>query len=263
MRRTILNKLWIIPVLLVAFTACKTRKQAVTEPVKKTVNRTGSKEAILRDIAAKQLNFKTLSVKAKTNFSIDNKDNDVTMNIRIQKDEKIWVSVTAIAGIEVARALITPDSLKILNRIEGTYIRKPFSYIYRYANREINFKTLQSLLVGNCPPEFISDNSILNFNNAQNPSLSGETKSLTYAVNFNAATKVIGTLLKDAESKQELNVRYSDFNAVSDQAMPFSVDIKSIAASKNVALLLHYNQVSINETLDFPFSVPKRFSVID
>ncbi|RYG21494.1 MAG: DUF4292 domain-containing protein, partial [Chitinophagaceae bacterium] len=60
---------------------------------------------------------------------VNGNENNVTMLIRIEKDKKIWVSVTAIAGIEVARAVITPDSLLLRDNLNKTYARKPFSYI--------------------------------------------------------------------------------------------------------------------------------------
>ena len=89
-------------------------------------------------IKAGQLNFNTFSGKAKTKLDINGSSNDVTLNIRIQKGQKIWVSVTAIAGIEVARALITPDSILVINKLQGLYLRKPLAiFIRMQADRSI------------------------------------------------------------------------------------------------------------------------------
>jgi hypothetical protein len=262
MKRNILSKIVLIAVLIAAF-GCKTKREAATKPSAKAVEKViSSKSAVLKSIKNQQIDFNTLSIKAKANLSIDNKDNDVSMNIRLKKDQAIWVSVTVIAGIEVARALITPDSVRIVNRLESEYTAKPFNFIHQFTNEQINFNTLQAMLVGNCIPEFLSENSTVNVLNDQ-PVLNGILKGLAYTVNFNTNYKVAQANLNDDDTNQKLSAAYSDFYAVSDRLIPHAIDIKSMAGDKNVNIDLKYNQVGVNEVLDFPFSVPKKFTVKD
>jgi len=239
---------------------CKSKKE-IAKAVKpdKTVH---SKMEILNAIREKQLDFNTLSMKAKAGLAIDNRQHDVSMNIRMKKDETIWVSVTVIAGIEVARALITPDSVKILNRIESTYIKKPFSYIYRYANEQITFKTLQALLIGNSDPAFISNNSNVSTQNDKLV-LSGLINGLSYSLFLNENNKITQTSLKDEDAGQQLTAVYTDFYALGGQAVPYTVNIKSAAGNDKANISLKYSQVTVDETLDFPFSIPKRFTIKD
>ncbi|HTK20297.1 MAG TPA: DUF4292 domain-containing protein, partial [Mucilaginibacter sp.] len=116
MRRNTLNRLLVVCICgsLTVF-GCKAKKQAViaSKPVTTVPDKSLSK---LDAIRSSQLSYNTFSGKAKTKLDINGSSNDVTLNIRIQKGKKIWVSVTAIAGIEVARALITPDSLLVINK---------------------------------------------------------------------------------------------------------------------------------------------------
>ncbi len=263
MRRNILNKL-VLLVTLSAVVACKTKKEVARATAGRTVETTaiGTKSRMLKAISNKQLYFNTLQLKAKANFSFNNNGNDASMNIRIKNNEAIWVSITVIAGIEVARALITPDSLKVLNRLEGTYMVKPFSYIHQFANEQVNFQTLQALVVGNTIPSFISDSSEVELLNNQTV-LSGILNGLAYKVNYDPNTKVVQTNLIDKEQDRNLTASYSDFYVVSDRAIPHSVAIKSTTDRKNVNLQLKYSQVGVNESLDFPFSIPKRFTVIN
>src|SRR5690606_13157953 len=76
--------------------------------------------------------------RAKTRVEMGKSVHDVTLHVRIERDRAIWLSVTAILGVEAARILITPDSVKILNKLQGEYISKPFAYIYNYTNRELH-----------------------------------------------------------------------------------------------------------------------------
>ena len=261
MRRNILNKL-IAVILLASVVGCRTKKEIRTAPAAKTASSAVSKTTVLKEINNKQLDFQTLQFKAKANLSINNRGNEASMNIRMKKDQALWVSVTVIAGIEVARALITPDSVKVINRLESTYLVKPFNYINEFTNEQVNFSTLQALLVGNTVPDFISDKSEIQMQNNK-LILSGILKGLAYTVNYNESRKVTQTALNDSGADQSLTASYSDFYVVSDRAIPHSVSIKSTADRKNVDIQLKYLQVGVNESLDFPFSVPKRFTVIN
>src|ERR1700744_3316066 len=142
-------KLVIAGSLLFAF-SCKSKKALI---VKRTADSTvavkpvDTKAIKLAAIRTKQTSFNTFSGKASTKLNINGNSNRVTLNIRIQHGKKIWVSITAIAGIEVARALITPDSLLVVNRLQSVYIRKPFSYIYKFTGKSVNYLTVESLLI--------------------------------------------------------------------------------------------------------------------
>ena len=46
------------------------------------------------------------------------KKNDFNAFIRMRKDSVLWVSVNALLGIEAFRVLITPDSVKVINKLD-------------------------------------------------------------------------------------------------------------------------------------------------
>lgn len=257
MRKNISNKLLVL--ILISITlGCKAKKEIV-----KAVPASGtesSKASRLDAISNSTLKYSTLSIKAKADLDIDGNKNDATMNIRIQRGKAIWVSVTALAGLEIARVLITPDSVKILNRLEGTYTSKPFSYIYRFANRQINFGTLEAVFAGNPFKEVVTAGGDLNIQGNQ-AALSGILESLMYNIRFNEMNKVVQTSLKDEGAAQTLLVNYGNFIGKEAQIMPHLVNIKSQAERKNVVIDLEYSRVELNQILDMPFTVPKRFTV--
>src|ERR1700712_5099203 len=106
---------------LVLIVSCKAKKALIAPPAIATnivPKATNTKRLRLEVLKAGQSNFNTFIGKARTKLDIDGNSNDVTLTIRIKHDQKIWVSVTAIAGIEVARAVITPDSILMINRLQ-------------------------------------------------------------------------------------------------------------------------------------------------
>ncbi len=252
-------------VLLLALASCKAKKvilpvPAVPESPAVPAEPDNTRKNKLKSINESDMVFNTLAVKSKAVLSINDKSNDVNMNFRIKNNEVIWVSVTALAGLEVARALITPDSVKILNRLDNVYIKKPFSYIYEFTNEQINFRTLQSILIGNTISEFITDSTELNMESDE-AKLRSILGGLIYNLRVSSQNKVVYTNLNDQIAKQELTANYSDFILVNQQQIPHAVVMDSKVKTKKFLLDLKFLKVDLDGPLELPFRVPERFLI--
>ncbi|HQS05583.1 MAG: hypothetical protein B7X86_07180 [Sphingobacteriales bacterium 17-39-43] len=265
MKKNILINTVYVLVLLFALTSCKAKKvilpvAAVPESPAVSAEADNTRKNKLKSINESDMVFNTLAVKSKAVLSINDKSNDVNMNFRIKNNEVIWVSITALAGLEVARALITPDSVKILNRLDNVYIKKPFSYIYEFTNEQINFRTLQSILIGNTVSEFITDSTELNMESDE-AKLRSILGGLTYNLRVSSQNKVVYTNLNDQIAKQELTANYSDFILVNQQQIPHTVVMDSKVKTKKFLLDLKFLKVDLDGPLELPFRVPERFLI--
>ena len=262
MKRNILNSLLILS-SIVFVSACKAKKEIVVAPVAKIESKTdNSKAEALTLLNSKQLKFNTLTLKGKATLDISGKSNDVTMNFRIKDKETIWVSITALGGMaEVARALITPDSIKIINRLESQYIRKPFSYIYTFTNKQVNFNTLQSILTGNATGEFLTEKSDIKQQNGV-WLVSGNNENLDYKLLFNTLFKVAETNLNDSKNGQALKVTYGDYQKLNESLFPGKLQINTLSGAKKINIDLEFTKIDGNLPVDFPFTVPKRFTEV-
>jgi hypothetical protein len=249
--------LFLYSVFLLSLAGCSARKKAI-DVDKLAIQRSNAEK--LAAIEQTQVRFERLSLKSKASISLDGNTNDVSVAIRIENDKKIWISVTAIAGLEVARMLITPDSIKIINRLESVYIKKPFSYIHDYTNPQVNFGTLQAMLIGNIWPEIFKQTHEISTKDSL-VQLMGNLSSIQYDIRFNEALKMKNLYLQDATAKQELQVSYADFWDESGQLLPHLLKLSSLVGIKSVQAELKYTKIEKDTPLDFPFSVPKRFSV--
>lgn len=263
MKGNIVNRLLIVCSCLILMVSCKARKQAMVTPV--TVVPTVKKPAgnaisnKLAEIRGRQLVFNTFSGRASTKLNIDGNSNDVTLNIRINRDKEIWVSVTALLGIEIARAVITPDSIRIVNKLQGLYIKKPFSFIYTYASRQINYKTLESLLVGNAVPELLNEKASLQADSG-NLTLSGSLQDLLYKLMLDPDMKVAQLNLSNQNEGQSLQVTNTAFIQAANRIMPSQIDIASGIKNKKIQVNLHYVKVDFDQEQQYPFNIPERYS---
>lgn len=263
MSRGIWNK-WIwIAVVSTGLLACKTKKAIVTLPKNDSSTMAGTRKSETLVLLKKNdLSFNTLSLRGKAGLNINGNSNNVSMNIRMKKDEMIWVSVTAIAGIEVARVLITPDSIKVRNNFQSVYLKKPFNYIHAFTNKQVSFKLLQSMFSGNTIDDFMVEQSELEQLNGV-WELKGQQQDLAYRVLFNTLLKVSENNLNDVKSGKALKVVYGDYQKVIDDLFPSSMQISSMAGIKQIAINLDFSKIERNVSLDFPFSVPKKYEVIN
>lgn len=260
MKRNILNKAAVILCLL-ALVACKAKKLTVVNRPLTTDSaalKENSTRAKLSAIQSKQVSFNTFAGKAKTKLDINGNSNDVTLNIRIARDQKIWISVTAIIGIEVARAQITPDSIIVVNRLQSVYLKKPFSYVYNYSSKQVNFKTLQALLVGNAIPELLNSNADLK-PEGNNLAISGNLQGLIYSLLVGPDMKVTQTNLSNQAVAQSLQVANKVFIQADNRVIPSQIDIASTAGGKKIQANLRYTQAEFDKPLEYPFSIPKSY----
>lgn len=255
MKKNIANSLLIACCLLV-MASCKTRKQVlVTRKADSTAKVNNDVASKLAAIKASQVNFTTFAGKAKTKLSINNNSNDVTLNIRIARDKKIWVSITAVLGIEAARAVITPDSIMIINRLQSVYIKKPFSYIYTYASKQVNYKTLESLLIGNAVPELVNEQATIVHADG-NTTLSGTLNDLVYKLILGPDNKVTQTNLDNQSQAQSLQVINNTFIQATNRVLPSQIDIASVVKDKKIQVNLHYTKADFEVEQNYPFSIP-------
>lgn len=262
MKRNILNSVLLL-ILLGTAMGCKTKKAVVvapTVPVAPVV--TDKKAENLALLKGKDLPYTTLSLKGKVSLDMNGNENNLSVNIRMKKDEKIWVSITAIAGIEVARALITPDSVLVRNNLQSVSVKKPFSYLNKFANKQITFKMLQAIFAGNTLAELMTDQSALE-SNAGIFTLSGSKGDLGYRALFNTLLKTAELNLNDVKAGQAVKVMYSDYQQVTTALFPSVIRINALSGRKKTNLSFDFSKIERNVPVDFPFTVPKRFETIN
>lgn len=88
-------------------------------------------------------------------ISADIKNTDETQsfkaNVRMRKDSIIWISITPLMGVEMIRAVITPDSIKYVSKVPNNkhFFLGTLHQLTDITKNEITFEMLQAVLVGN------------------------------------------------------------------------------------------------------------------
>ncbi len=213
---------------------------------------------------------------------VDEKTTSFKVHIRIQKDSAIWVSITPLLGIEMARALITQDSIIFMNRVKSEYFKGDFSYINKTFNVDLDYDMLQALLVGNS----------IDFEKNEKVRTSIDRKKDLYFIGTEKKRKIkkdlkkdlkkdkekikeqtqiiwlspenmkiAELLLHDPERDQSLHSTFSDYQAIDEQLFPHKLQF-NIEAKRNLTINVNYNKVTLNKELSFSFKIPSKYEQV-
>ncbi|MFD1769622.1 DUF4292 domain-containing protein [Sphingobacterium suaedae] len=257
------SRLIVIAIAVLLLGSCKTKQKVVLPAHKDPVETNEVHAATIKTFELSNLDFHSFSGRAKTKIEMNKQVHDVTVNLRIQRDKAIWLSVTAALGIEIARVLITPDSVKILNKLQGEYIAKPFHYIYHYTNQGVTFSTLQDLLLANVSSNLLRTNNVQVASSSDEFIVVGIKDELSYQYRINKENRPFNFLLQEVGGDQNLEAFYGDFAKTNGYNFPQNMALNIIGEQVSLKAQLSYNRVTFNENIELPFSVSNRYKVID
>ncbi|MEO6830835.1 MAG: DUF4292 domain-containing protein [Chitinophagaceae bacterium] len=204
----------------------------------------------------KQTNFSSFSTKAKSHFEGKGEDHDFTANIRILKDQKIWVSITALGLVEIARALITPDTIMAIDRYHKTAYVLPFSEADKLLPFSIDFKGLQSLLLGDV---LASHNNPNRFHDSDN------TVSLSFSDGLNGQmvvfSKADSSLINQylVAPNTQVAATYSNFTTIGGRKIAQERLLNILNAGVQQTLQMTYDKIEFDKDLQMSFSIPAKY----
>jgi hypothetical protein len=213
----------------------------------------------MTQIQTARLGFTTFSAKINVDYQgTDNKKYDVNANVRMYKDSIIWISVTAIFGIEGLRAIITKDSVKILNKQDKIYTARSVAYLQEITALPLDLTALQDILLGN--PVFIGANNTSYSKTETSISLVSLGAWFKHLLTVTPAGKIENSKLDDIDPNRSrtCNLSYTEYE--NKKGVDFSTKRRiTVSEKSNLDIKLDFKQYDFNETLSFPFSVPKNY----
>ena len=257
------SRICFVVLFLAVFASCKTKKKINLPTTGLPTVVTEENAASIKSFELSNLDFLTFSGRAKAKIELDKKTHDANIHVRIEKDKAIWISVTAMLGVEVARILIAPDRVKILNKWQGEYIEKPFDYIYNYVNQGITFNILQDILLGNVSPNLLRTDNVQVASADDEFIVVGSLQNLSYQYRVNAENRPFNFLLQEQNEGHNLETYYGDHTVTKGYNFPHTVIFNFSGSELSLKAQVSYNKVDFNTAVEMPFSVSDRYKVIN
>jgi hypothetical protein len=250
-------KKYLLVTIIILFASCKSKAVLAAGNVTKSLDAI----KIVNSHYANVTDFKTMYIKANARYKDDKNSQSVTAEIRIQKDEKILVSVRVL-GFTVAKALITPTSVQYYEKIGSAYFEGDYSALSKWLGTDLDFQKLQNLFLGKALYDL--KNQKLKAEIVNNLyQLQGNTGDMVATYDFESSN----FLLKNQQFNQlsqnrKLQVSYPDYNKFGELILPLSITMDANQNQKNTNIQLEYKTVNLNEELNFPYSVPDGYERI-
>lgn len=245
-----------------------------------------SDNKLYNQIQDSSLMYKTLWVKRfSARYESKGKSQNIKGSIKILRDSIIMVQINAPTGIiEVARMYITPDSVKVLDRLKKKYIVSDFMYLSDKLNMGVDFYTLQSILTNEifqlqAPYErqrpfirnfkgkvidhkyvFISDKA-----SKVERKLRKDKHRKLHKFNYQrieidpSLMKITDVLVREFGEERDVILKYRDFINLEGQKFPSELVFKVKDSIQSVSCKLKYNKLVIDQELKFPFRVSSKY----
>lgn len=247
-------------VLVLLCFSCKTKKNMINE------------NAVAKEISAKRaakkhnaaaFDKKSVDAKLKVNFDNEKTKQSLSVQLKIEKDEVIYLKGTKF--ITVFKAKITPTSVSYYSPLAKNYFTGDFSMIKEFLGVEINFEQLQNLFLGQTLANLKEDTyniEIIDNSYVLTPEQQNKLFAIFYAINP-SHFKLDKQFLVDADKKMRLDIIYPSYDLKSNTVFPNQINIIAKNEKSTTTIELEYKSVEFNTDATMSFDIPNGYKRIE
>ncbi|WP_134148518.1 DUF4292 domain-containing protein [Flavobacterium sp. 270] len=256
-------KKYILALIIAVFMiSCKSKAVAVQSNNTAEVAPVKEDKKVIDKHYNNKLDFKTLYIKASARYVDEKQSQNVTAEIRIEKDKQILISVRFL-GITMAKALITPSSVSYYEKINSTYYDGDFTSLSTWLGTELDYNKVQNLLVGEAFDDLrkgkYTQTIVENLFRLEDEKDANIKKAFYLdSEKFLVQKEEIS---QPAENRM-LEIKYSDSKTFDQGTLPTGIEINALQPKGKTNINLNYNNISFNEELNFPYSVPSGYKKV-
>lgn len=222
--------------------------------------------AIFDQLDATELMPRTLTARTNVHFIGGGFDQSLGADLRLQTDKALWVSLYTDFGIkiELARALITPDSVKVVNRFQKQYTTESTQYLQRLVGYPLTFADLQAIVLGhqlNKPNA--ADTLHIETTDKGEYHLwhqSNNLKTDNYTTNSNPQLLLLRIAIDDLFNNRQMNLQLSDYTTIDQKPFAQKRQISFDNNKQKYNATLQLNDIETNKSVEMSFSIPKSYA---
>lgn len=238
-----------------------------------------SARTLSRHVKESEFKFDWVNAKANVETLIDEKEESFDIRVKIRRDSAMLISIQYLLGLEVAKVLITRDSVKMVNYIQRNYFKGDFNYINDLLNADLDFDLLQAVLFGNSA-EFQDDETKLKpvadrqnchylLSTVRKRKLkkiqSGTTdpkEALQTLTLHKENYKILKNEFIDPATNRRFIASYKNFTQKDSVYAPYHVDI-DIVAQKKASAKIDYVRIEKNTPQKLNLNIPAKYEPIE
>ncbi len=249
------NRLLLLGFMIILLSSCGTSKR-----LGKAEKDYNSPDYLLKNLITNQVSADWFSARAKINFQDEYTAVGASATIRMKKDSAVWVSVKKL-GFEVGRALITQDSVYIIDRLNNTYDIRDLHYLEKTYNIPANLDIVQAILLGN--PVFFSTKDFQSKQEELAYHLFGKDEKMESHYWLGKKNLELHKMsFDDMRQNRKIHLKLEDYQQL-QQNQKFSyfriLEMNS-QETGNIKVEIKFSQLELNSPKDISFEIPKRYA---
>lgn len=254
-----MKKIVIIVSLCFFVLSCKSKKALISEGV--ATEKIKATEIIKNHYNNKN-DFKTLYIKASARYEDLKNANSVTADIRIQRNEKILISIRFL-GITMAKALMTPNEVNYYEKLNGTYFKGDYELLSQFIGTELDYNKVENLLIGEAIDDLNKEKFVAIIIDKLYKLNNVNTKEIDKTFYFEADNFLVKKEeIIQANKNRKLTIEYPNYQKIGNYMLPAAIEINATHDKGKTAISIEYNTINLNDELSFPYSVPDSYERI-
>lgn len=235
--------------LLVFVSSCKSLKPIKPKP---ELDSNLKAKVLIKSISP--LSFKTLNLRGKVRLQKGDFDQSIQTNIRVQSNQKIWISASLI--VPIAKGVIDEEGLVFYDKINRNYYQGNFDRLYDLLGISIDFNDLNRLIFGRPVLERPFKRSKLTFDQASYV-MSFTNSRIEQTVRFDSNFLMQNQYVRIRN--QSILVQYSDYQKKEGIWIPMKIE----CISEDATLSFIIRKAEVDRDLAFPFEIPEGYHRIE
>lgn len=249
-RRFAVHVLWLIAIIFI-ISSCSTKREMSGIKMMSANN-------IIKEVDENRFEFDNLEATMGISMKGDN-IHSLKGQLRMQNDSVIWISLSLKIGIEVARVMITDDTIKFVNRNTRTYIDESLEIINNALPVEASLQFFQDLLVGNLSNINNDDRYKVTIEDGRYRLGNDSTELISNNIWVTPNSfKISRYNIKENYGNNVIELQYGEFQEVGGKLMPSKINLE-LSFGEKMSLEINYSDIKSGEKLNFPFNISKKY----
>lgn len=214
--------------------------------------------------------YETLTARLNVDLNLPGNNMSSRVDFKMVKDSAFQLSVQPFLGIEVFRAEISVDSVKVIDRMNKRYVADNYANLKGQTPIEFNFYNLQALFTNQLflpGQQGISPKQYNRFKLKQDgPAAEIQVKDLIgllYTFVADGEEKILSTSITDASDRYALQWDYTDFRLADGQPFPMKMDVQVMKdGTSQGGITMHFSRMQTNVPVRMDFSIPSKYKRI-
>ncbi len=263
---------FLLVVMMTMMWSCRSKRSIYKAPIKNE-----GPEYLMKQMETHELKYQTLSAKFSLHYAQGKEKTSFKGNIRIKKDSLVWMSIAPVMGIEIARIMFTPDSVKVIDRTRKHYLAEEYDFVNQYLNNTLDFDMLQALLIGNDFGFYEEASWKTSIEGGLYKLATANRQKLKKYIRENQAQeipiqntwldpqsfKIKKMMIKEVRQQRnrKLTAEYDNYYVIDSQRVPLHAEYR-VRADDNISIMLDYSRVRIDNSLKFPFHISDKYEKV-